>query len=42
MSNYAQEWVWRYSNARGIAKYVFLAIARRIFRNGATETPPKT
>ena len=40
MSNYAQEWVWRYSNARGIAKYVFLAIARRIFRNGATETPP--
>lgn len=40
MSSYAQEWVWRYSKAQGIVKYVFLAIARRICRKDGIETPP--
>lgn len=39
MSGYAQEWVWRYSKARGIAKYVFLALARRILKRDATTLP---
>ena len=30
MNPYVQEWIWVYSKARGVAKYVLLAIGRRI------------
>lgn len=34
---YAQEWVWRFSNATGIPKYMFLAISRHFKRTKAGE-----
>jgi hypothetical protein len=38
---YVQEWFWRYAKARGIAKFVLLAIGRRMqFKGGVFETPP--
>jgi hypothetical protein len=32
MNAYVQEWIWRYSRAKGLAKYVFLAIGRKTQR----------
>lgn len=42
MNAYVQEWIWRFSRATGVAKYVFLAIGRRTKRNakGEFETGP--
>lgn len=42
MNAYVQEWIWRFSRATGVAKYVFLAIGRRTKRTpkGEFETGP--
>jgi len=39
MSSYAQDWVWCHSKAKGLVKFVFLAIARLMGKNHHT-TPP--
>lgn len=42
MNAYVQEWIWRFSRATGVAKYIFLAIGRRTKRTakGEFETGP--
>jgi hypothetical protein len=40
-TTYPQEWVWRHSQARGVVRYVLLAIARFTkHKRGKWETPP--
>ncbi len=41
-SGYVQEWIWAYSKAKKLVRYVFLAIGRhaRRSRSGEFETPP--
>lgn len=37
MNAYVQEWIWRFSRANGIPKFIFLAIGRRFKRTKAGE-----